>query len=88
MQLCSEALALPAVAAASGLRARLLDRRARAHMALGATAEALTDVTDALAAEPSDAACLHLRSQVSPCAWRKARAACARSARLPAGSRA
>ena len=64
MQLCSDALALPAVAAASGLRARLLERRARTHMALGATAEALTDVTDALAAEPSDAACLHLRLQV------------------------
>lgn len=64
VQLCAQALALPAVRAASGLRARLLERRARAQMAQGAHKAALADLAAALALEPTAANGLLLRSQV------------------------
>lgn len=64
VQLCAQALALPDVRAASGLRARLLERRARAQMAQGAHTAALADLAAALALEPTAANCLLLRSQV------------------------
>ena len=64
VQLCAQALALPAVRAASGLRARLLKRRARAQMAQGTHTAVLADLAAALALDPTAADCLLLRSQV------------------------
>ena len=64
VQLCAQALDLPAVRAASGLRARLLERRARAQMAQGAHKAALVDLAAALTLEPAAARCLLLSSQV------------------------
>ncbi|KAK9837107.1 hypothetical protein WJX81_003094 [Elliptochloris bilobata] len=63
VQLCARALAVPAVEAASGLRAKLLERRARAQTVQGAHGPALADLTAAISLEPAAAACLHLRSQ-------------------------
>ena len=70
--LCTQALAMPAVEAASGLQAQLLERRARSHTAQGAHAAALADLAAALALQPAAAACLLVRSQVRPaplCGW-------------------
>ena len=64
--MCTQALAVPAVEGACGLQVRLLERRARSHMALGAHAAALTELTAALVLEPAAADCLLVRSQVRP----------------------
>ena len=64
--MCTQALAAPGVACASGLQVKLLERRARSHIAVGAHAAALTELTAALALEPAAAACLLVRSQVRP----------------------